>query len=118
MRCLAGRWPINRPAITRMDDNQLTTERPRGGFRPARALPAPPSGHAPGTTARLRGLYNRAASGSDMTDDAKFGSPALTFDDVLLLPAHSQFLPSEADTSARLTRRLTLRVPLLSSAIG
>ena len=52
-----------------------------------------------------------------MTDDAKFGSPALTFDDVLLLPAHSQFLPSEADTSARLTRRITLRLPLLSSAM-
>ena len=39
-----------------------------------------------------------------MTDDAKFGPPALTFDDVLLLPAHSQILPSEADTTTRLTR--------------
>jgi IMP dehydrogenase len=52
-----------------------------------------------------------------MTDDAKFGPQALTFDDVLLLPAHSQLLPSEADTSARLTRRITLRVPLLSAAM-
>jgi len=50
-----------------------------------------------------------------MTDDAKFGPPALTFDDVLLLPAHSQLLPSEADTTGRLTRRVRLRVPLLSS---
>ncbi|HEX6933631.1 MAG TPA: IMP dehydrogenase [Streptosporangiaceae bacterium] len=52
-----------------------------------------------------------------MTDDAKFGPPALTFDDVLLLPAHSQLMPSEADTTARLTRRISLRVPLLSSAM-
>jgi IMP dehydrogenase len=52
-----------------------------------------------------------------MTDDAKFGPPALTFDDVLLLPAHSVVLPSEADTTARLTREVTLRVPLLSAAM-
>src|SRR5262252_8808107 len=52
-----------------------------------------------------------------MTDDAKFGPPALTFDDVLLLPAHSQLMPSEADTTARLTRRIKLRVPMLSSAM-
>ena len=52
-----------------------------------------------------------------MTDDAKFGPPALTFDDVLLLPAHSRILPSEADTTARLTRRITLRAPLVSSAM-
>ena len=52
-----------------------------------------------------------------MTDDAKFGPPALTFDDVLLLPAHSQLMPSEADTTARLTRRIKLQTPLLSSAM-
>jgi IMP dehydrogenase len=52
-----------------------------------------------------------------MTDDAKFGPPALTFDDVLLLPAHSRLLPSDADTTARLSRRITLRVPLVSSAM-
>jgi IMP dehydrogenase len=52
-----------------------------------------------------------------MTDEAKFGPPALTFDDVLLLPAHSEILPSEADTAALLSRRITLRVPLVSSAM-
>jgi IMP dehydrogenase len=53
-----------------------------------------------------------------MTDDAKFGPPALTFDDVLLLPAHSRLLPSEADTTTRMTRGgITLRVPLLSAAM-
>ena len=52
-----------------------------------------------------------------MTDQAKFGPPALTFDDVLLLPAHSDVLPAEADTSARLSRRIALRLPLVSSAM-
>src|SRR3984957_20584318 len=49
--------------------------------------------------------------------DEKFGPPALTFDDVLLLPAHSDMMPSEADTTARLTPRLSLRIPLLSAAM-
>src|SRR5579875_82905 len=49
--------------------------------------------------------------------DEKFAPPALTFDDVLLLPAHSEIVPSEADTTARLTRRITLRIPLVSSAM-
>jgi IMP dehydrogenase len=52
-----------------------------------------------------------------MTDDAKFGPPALTFDDVLLLPAHSQILPNEADTATRLTRGVAIKVPLVSSAM-
>jgi IMP dehydrogenase len=41
----------------------------------------------------------------------------LTFDDVLLLPAESDVIPSGVDTSTRLTRRVTLAVPLLSSAM-
>jgi IMP dehydrogenase len=54
---------------------------------------------------------------TDMTEAAKFDPPALTFDDVLLLPAHSAIMPSEADTTAALTRRLMLRVPLVSAAM-
>ena len=52
-----------------------------------------------------------------MTDAVKFAPPALTFDDVLLLPAHSAIMPSDADTTARLSRRISLRVPLISSAM-
>jgi IMP dehydrogenase len=37
---------------------------------------------------------------------------ALTFDDVLLLPAYSDFAPGQADTSTRLTRDLRLAVPI------
>jgi len=41
----------------------------------------------------------------------------LTFDDVLLVPGKSDFLPREADISARLSRRVTLQIPLLSAAM-
>ncbi|MFY0576974.1 IMP dehydrogenase [Cystobacter fuscus] len=42
---------------------------------------------------------------------------ALTFDDVLLLPAESEVLPRDADLSTRLTRNLRLNIPLLSAAM-
>jgi IMP dehydrogenase len=41
----------------------------------------------------------------------------LTFDDVLLQPAESAILPSEADTSSRVTREIALNIPILSSAM-
>ncbi|MCF6266853.1 MAG: IMP dehydrogenase [Desulfuromusa sp.] len=41
----------------------------------------------------------------------------LTFDDVLLVPAHSQVLPKEVDLSTRLTKSITLNIPLLSAAM-
>ena len=47
----------------------------------------------------------------------KFAPVGLTFDDVLLLPAHSAVLPSEADTTTRITRRYRLRVPLVSASM-
>jgi IMP dehydrogenase len=52
-----------------------------------------------------------------MADDVKFAPAGLTFDDVLLLPAHSTIMPSDADLTARLTRRISLRIPLISSAM-
>jgi IMP dehydrogenase len=42
---------------------------------------------------------------------------AYTFDDLLLLPGASAVLPSEADLSTRLTRRISLNIPLISSAM-
>src|SRR6188768_3742783 len=42
---------------------------------------------------------------------------ALTFDDVLLVPRHSQVLPSAVDVSSRLTRNIRVNVPLLSAAM-
>ena len=46
-----------------------------------------------------------------------FGFVGLTYDDVMLLPAHTDVIPSEADTSAQLSRNIFLRAPLLSSAM-
>jgi IMP dehydrogenase/GMP reductase len=47
----------------------------------------------------------------------KFATLGLTFDDVLLQPSQSDVSPSEVDTTSRASRRITVRVPLLSSAM-
>src|SRR6266704_5959418 len=41
----------------------------------------------------------------------------LTFDDVLLVPAWSDLLPTEADTRTRLTRQIPLNIPIVSAAM-
>ncbi|MGN6324393.1 IMP dehydrogenase [Pseudolysinimonas sp.] len=46
-----------------------------------------------------------------------FAFVGLTYDDVMLLPGHTDVIPSEADTSSRLTRRVALHSPLVSSAM-
>ncbi|MFG1698097.1 IMP dehydrogenase [Nonomuraea sp. NPDC049309] len=48
---------------------------------------------------------------------SKFTEMGLTFDDVLLVPAYSDLQPGEADTTARLSRNITLRIPLISAAM-
>lgn len=52
-----------------------------------------------------------------MSEHDPFSLIGLTYDDVLLLPGHTDVIPSEADTTSRLTRRIELRVPLLSAAM-
>src|SRR5216110_902996 len=42
---------------------------------------------------------------------------ALTFDDVLLVPRHTDFVPTQADVSTRMTRNIRLAVPLVSAAM-
>src|SRR5699024_6444865 len=54
-------------------------------------------------------------SGKPMT--LRISEQALTFDDVLLQPAHSDVLPRNVDLRTRLTRDLTLNLPLVSSAM-
>ncbi len=46
-----------------------------------------------------------------------FAALGLTFDDVLLQPNESEVIPSAADTTTHLSKRITLRVPLVSSAM-
>jgi len=48
---------------------------------------------------------------------AKFATLGLTYDDVLLLPGYSDLSPSEIDTTSRLTREISLKVPLISAAM-
>ncbi|MGO3033432.1 MAG: IMP dehydrogenase, partial [Microbacterium gubbeenense] len=52
-----------------------------------------------------------------MTDHDPFGFIGLTYDDVLLLPGHTDVIPSEADTSSQLTKRIRVKIPLLSAAM-
>ena len=42
---------------------------------------------------------------------------ALTFDDVTLTPKYSEILPTDVDTSIKLTENLKLKIPLLSAAM-
>lgn len=47
----------------------------------------------------------------------KFVSEGITFDDCLLLPAKSDFVPSQADTSTRLTNNININIPIVSAAM-
>ena len=61
-----------------------------------------------------QGTFERSAAAER---EAKFGYLGLTYDDVLLLPNESNLIPSAVETSTRLTRNITLAVPLISSAM-
>ncbi len=50
-------------------------------------------------------------------DRNKFLYEALTYDDVLLVPAYSEILPRDADTSTQLTRNIRMNIPIVSAAM-
>src|SRR5690606_26266951 len=50
-------------------------------------------------------------------DSNKFLPEGLTFDDVLVVPAHSEILPHEANISTRFTRNIVLNMPIISAAM-
>src|SRR5271156_2366524 len=50
-------------------------------------------------------------------NSSKFFGEGLTFDDVLLMPAFSQVLPRETDIRTKLTKKITLNIPVLSAAM-
>ncbi|MBC5774018.1 IMP dehydrogenase [Pontibacter sp. KCTC 32443] len=52
-----------------------------------------------------------------LSDQNKIAFEALTYDDVLLLPAYSEVLPNNTDTSSWLTRNIRINVPLISAAM-
>ncbi|MFQ3364717.1 MAG: IMP dehydrogenase, partial [Candidatus Azotimanducaceae bacterium] len=47
----------------------------------------------------------------------RISDDALTIDDVLLLPAYSNFLPSQASLQSRVSKNISLNIPLISSAM-
>ncbi|MEX1203174.1 MAG: IMP dehydrogenase, partial [Ferruginibacter sp.] len=54
---------------------------------------------------------------SPATTSNKFFGEGLTFDDVLLVPAYSQILPRDVDIRSKLTKKITLNIPMLSAAM-
>lgn len=52
-----------------------------------------------------------------VTYEDKFGREGLTFDDVLLIPAMSEVMPTEVSTTTRLTRSISLNIPLMSAGM-
>ncbi|WP_347157683.1 IMP dehydrogenase [Pontibacter chitinilyticus] len=52
-----------------------------------------------------------------VSDQSKIVFEALTYDDVLLLPAYSEVLPHQTDTSSQLTRNIRINTPLISAAM-
>ena len=49
--------------------------------------------------------------------DKKITAEGITFDDVLLIPARSNFVPSQANTATQLTRNITVNIPIISAAM-
>jgi IMP dehydrogenase len=60
---------------------------------------------------------SQVATNARVDWDAKVGPEALTFDDVLLVPARSDVHPRDVDTRTRFSRRITLEVPIVSAAM-
>jgi IMP dehydrogenase len=58
-----------------------------------------------------------AMSAASATFDDKFAREGLTFDDVLIVPAASSVLPRDVSTQTRLTRTITLNIPIVSAAM-
>jgi len=50
-------------------------------------------------------------------DNEKIIAKGITFDDVLLIPAKSEFVPNQADTSTKLTRNIAINIPIVSAAM-
>src|ERR1700710_1468159 len=73
------------------------------------------------SAARVYALRRACRIGGGLIDARMEQRPtireALTFDDVLLVPAASEILPAQVDTRTRLTKTVELGIPLISSAM-
>ena len=110
----AGRGP--QPARTGGDDAKVRTVRrghPKG--RPQRSLSLRQAARS------TRSVMERDMTVGIETAATRFAATdiavALTFDDVLLVPQRSEVLPAEVDVSTKVTRNITLNVPIISAAM-
>ena len=88
----------------RMAGDQLTVRIPVRDLKPLRAW--------------VRGARRPAAGRMREWSSPRSSPPSgLTYDDVLLLPGHSDLAPADIDTTSRLTREISLKVPLVSAAM-
>jgi len=62
-------------------------------------------------------MSSEAESGPSAQVPEKFAYLGLTYDDVLLVPGESDVIPSTVDTTSRVTRNISVRMPLVSSAM-
>src|SRR6202011_1977680 len=76
----------------------------------------PPQGAACGRSAGGRCIYSRELAMAVIME-RHAGGEALAFDDVLLAPGYSAVLPADADIRTRLTRSISLNLPILSAAM-
>jgi len=65
----------------------------------------------------LKAFYILLRMETKNTYQEKFFEEALTFDDVLLVPAYSEVLPREVDISSQLTKDIRINVPIVSAAM-
>src|SRR5436190_14290527 len=71
--------------------------------------------HPTGFSGRPTTTKNKSSLDRRKAD--KFFGEGLTFDDVLLCPAYSEVLPRDVDITTRLTKNITINVPMLSAAM-
>ena len=86
-----------------LDETSTSAERPLGTGDPL----APSSAPSPGVS----------AASAEPAAPSPFAELGLTYDDVLLQPGETDVIPSDVDTTTRLTRGITIRVPLISAAM-
>jgi len=77
--------------------------------------PQRPDGDAPGVSAST--VPAESALAAAPAPGTPFAELGLTYDDVLLQPGETDVIPSEVDTTTRLTREISLRIPLVSAAM-
>src|SRR5512145_2985604 len=85
-----------------LDETSTTHDRDLPG-----AAPAAGAAQAPAVT----------ATSAEPAPASPFAELGLTYDDVLLQPGETDVIPSEVDTTARLTRGISIKVPLISAAM-